>query len=193
MDQESSDTLVKDVILQMIKGFNGTIDFLQEEFSKLQVGRAHPGLVDYINIEVYGAMQSIKSIASITIPEPKQIMIQPWDKNLLGPIEKVIRSSDLGLNPINDGVSLRLVLPELTEERRRDLVKVVNKLTEESRIRIRQYRHNAFNKLKQFQKDKLISEDKLKWEEGNIKKELDKVNLKLDEISKKKQESIMKV
>lgn len=193
MDQAQAEQKIIELKKHFVQELESAITHLADEFSRLQVGRAHSGLVESINVEAYGSVQPLKNIASVNIPDPKQILISPWDKSVLNHIEKAIRTSDLGLNPINDGAGIRLVLPELTEERRRDLGKIVHKLAEESKIRIRQARHDIHNKIKQMEKDKLISEDKLRWEEDELKKSIDEYNKKIDEASKKKEEAIMTV
>jgi ribosome recycling factor len=193
MDQAAIDQQVNGIKNEFNQVVSSTIEFLSDEYSKLQVGRAHPGIVEMLNIEAYGATQPLKNCASITIPDPKQIMIQPWDRSILGNIEKAIRGSDLNINPVNDGVVIRLILPELNEERRKELVKVVYKLAEEAKIRIRQGRHNAYNILKQMSKDKHISEDKLDWEERNIQKKVEESNNQIEEAAGRKEESVMKV
>jgi len=193
MDQEAIDKAVKELRNHLNVELNTSIDHLSDEYSKLQVGRAHAGLVEGILVDAYGDTQPLKNVAGISIPDPKQIMIQPWDKSLMGIIEKAIRTSGLDLNPINDGVGIRIVLPELTEERRKDLVKVVHKIAEESKIRVRKSRQHIHNKMKQMEKEKEISKDKLEWEEGDIQKKIDEFNHKIDEAAKKKEKMILTI
>lgn len=165
------------------------VNFLQGEYARLQTGRASASLVEHLNVEAYGSMQPLKNLANISVPEARQIVIQPWDKGVMAAIEKAINTSNLGLNPLNDGLLIRLTIPQLTEERRKEMVKLVGKLAEEARISVRNVRQDAFKKIK---KDE-VGEDEAKRLEAGIQGQVEKANERIDEIAKKKEEDVMKV
>lgn len=175
------------------QNFTGVLSHFKAELSKLQTGRATPALVEDLLIEVYGVSQPIKAAASISIPEATSIMISPWDKNNLNAIAKAIQNSALGLNPVNDGICIRLNLPPLTEERRKELAKVVQKIAEEAKIAVRNVRHELMKEVEQQEKDKLISEDELAGEEKKIQTAVDKANAEVEEIADKKAKDIMTI
>ena len=181
------------ILQETIQKFQAALDYLHSEYVKIQTGRANASLVENIMVENYGTMMPLKGLANISIPESKQIVIQPWNRDQLPEIEKVIRDSDLGLNPINDGVVIRLVLPPLTEERRSELVKLVHKYAEDARISIRNSRHDAINHLKNLEKEKQISEDELKINEKEIQEKVDEFNKKVEEDAKRKEGDVMTV
>lgn len=170
-----------------------SIDHLHEEFGKLQTGRASAALVEGVMVESFGTNMPLKGLASISIPESNQIAIQPWDRGQLPAIEKAIRNANLGLNPQNDGILIRLIIPPLTEERRRDLVKTVHRLAEEARISIRNARQDAHTLVKNLKKDKEISEDDATRLEKQIQEVVDQFNEQVDKAAKKKEEDVMKV
>jgi len=169
------------------------LDHLYQGFAKIQTGRANTALVEDVMVDSYGAKMPLRAVASISIPEPKQIAIQPYSRDQLTNIEKAILEADLGLNPQNDGNFIRLNLPPLTEERRRDLVKVVHKTAEEARISVRNARHDAIRRLKELEKDKEISEDDLRGEEKNVQEKVDAFNEKIEAAAKKKEQDVMTV
>ena len=173
--------------------FVKTLEHLGVEFNKLQVGRASSGMVDTLMVESYGVMQPIKNVASVSIPDARTVQIQPWDKSMLSAIEKAIRDSDLNLNPTNNGLAIILNIPPLTEERRRDLVKVVGRMAEESRIAVRNLRHEAMSSFKKMEHDEEMSEDERKGAENALQSEVDAINKQIDELVKKKEESIMTI
>lgn len=162
--------------------------FLQGEFAKLQTGRANAALVEHIDVDAYDQRMQMKAVASISIQDARTIVIQPWDKSVLGNIERAIQQSNIGVNPVNDGVLIRINLPPMTEERREQLKKIVHKLCEEARISIRQHRQKAQDEIKQ-DKDDDVKETALEW----LQKEVDKANEKIEEARKKKEEEVMKV
>ena len=170
-----------------------SLDHLHQEFAKIQTGRANAALVEGIMVDSYGAKVPLRGVATITIPEPTQIAIQPFSKDQLVNVEKAVREADLGINPQNDGNYIRLNIPPLTEERRRDLVKLVNKIAENSRISIRNARHEALGSFKKMEKEKQISEDELKSREKIVQDKVDKFNEKIEESTKKKESDIMTV
>ncbi|MEK7672938.1 MAG: ribosome recycling factor [Patescibacteria group bacterium] len=173
--------------------FDKNVQHLQVEFSRLQVGRASSILVEDIPVEVYGATQTVKSIASISIPEARSLVIQPWDRNLLGAIEKAIVGTGTGLNPVNDGILIRINIPALTEERRLDLNKKVKKIAEEARITLRNIRQDAHNSLKQLKADSEITEDEWKGADKKLQVKVDEFNSKIEELSKAKEVEVMTV
>ena len=172
--------------------FKKTLDHMKTEFARLQIGRASPMLVEHIVVEAYGITQPLKSVASITTPDPKTIQIQPWDKGLLSAVEKAIQISGLNLPPVNDGVVIRINIPPLTEERRRELAKVVGKIAEEAKIAIRSVRQQMNTKFKDMEKAGQISEDELKIAEKKLQEKVDGYNKQIDDLAKQKEEDIMK-
>jgi ribosome recycling factor len=176
-----------------IQEFDKTIAHLNDEYSRLQVGRANASLVEHIMVDSYGSLQPLKNLANISVPEAMTLQIQPWDKGMMAPIEKAIQQSDLGLNPINNGAAILLNVPALTEERRKDLVKIVGKFAEEARISIRNARQTAHSKFKSLASDKTISEDDAKGAEKKLQDKVDASNVKVAELAKAKEEGIMTV
>ena len=169
------------------------IEVLRREYGSLRAGRATTGLLDKVVVEYYGAQSPINQVANVAVPEPRTIVIQPWDKKMLPVIEKAILNSDLGLTPSNDGAIIRLVLPQLTQQRRQELVKVVHKEAEESRVAIRNLRRDANDALKKFEKDKLASEDEVKKAQDEIQKLTDKYIKEVDHIMASKEKEVMEV
>lgn len=184
---------VQNVIEEAQQSFHKTIDHLQEEFRRLQFGRASTNLVENIQVEAYSTRQPLKTLAGIGVLDSRTIQIQPWDITLLAPIEKAIRISELGLNPVNDGKLIRIPIPALTEERRRDLTKLLHSNAEDARISIRSARHDAHSHLKQLEEKHEISEDDLHRAEKHLQEKVDVVNKEIDLIVKKKEEDIMTV
>lgn len=175
------------------KEFEGALTHLKEEFSRLQIGRASAALVDAIQVEAYGTKQPLKAMANISIPDPKTIQIQPWDKSQLGPIEKAIQNSDLNISPVNDGVAVRLNMPQLTEERRTELTKVVSRLAEEARISVRHPRQKVLDKAKELQKSSEITEDQLHSFEKQLQEKVEGTNKQIEELAKTKEKDVMTV
>lgn len=185
--------MYNDIIGKKKIDFENSIEHFKEELSKLRTGRANAGLVENLLVEYYGSRTPLKQIASINIPEPRTIAIQPWDKGAMLPIESAIRESDLGLNPNNDGIIIRINLPMLTEERRRDLVKVLNQKAEETRISIRAIREEVWKDIQKAEDDGGMSEDdKFKGKE-KLQEVVDEFNKKIEEIRIKKETEIMTV
>ncbi|MBO7700343.1 MAG: ribosome recycling factor [Eubacteriaceae bacterium] len=170
-----------------------TIESFRSDLETLKAGRANPHMLDKIMVDYYGSPTPIAQIAGIASPEPRVLTISPWDASALKSIEKAILASDLGLNPSNDGKMIRLIIPTLTEERRKDLLKLVNKNGEECRVALRNIRRNLIEDLKKQEKAKEITEDDVKDGEKEIQKVLDDFIKKTDEIIKKKEEEIMTV
>lgn len=172
---------------------NKTIENLQEKFSEVRAGRANPAILNKVQIEYYGTPTPINQVASVSVPEARLIVIQPWDKSLLSQIEKAINVADIGINPMNDGQVIRLAFPELTEDRRKELSKDIKKMSEESKVAIRNIRRDMMEEVKKQLKDSEISEDEERAKEENIQKITDKFIGKIDEITDKKINEIMSV
>lgn len=170
-----------------------TVASLIENYQTIRAGRANTSLVDGLNVESYGQMMPLNQIASISAPEARLLTIQPWDANLIPNIEKAILKSDLGINPSNDGKVIRLVIPQLTEERRRDLVKVVGKYAEEGKISVRNIRRDAMEEIKKAEKDNEITEDDRKSYEDDIQELTDKYVKEIDKSVKVKEAELMEI
>jgi ribosome recycling factor len=171
----------------------GAIDALKKEFGAIRTGRATLALLDGIMIDYYGTPTPIQQLASLSIPEAKQIAIQPWEQKIIPDIEKAIMKSDLGLTPANDGKLIRINIPALTEERRKQIVKIVKKRAEEAKIAVRNIRRDSNEDLKKLEKEKHISEDDVKRSHDEIQKLTDSYTAKIDEILKHKEQEIMEV
>lgn len=169
------------------------IDHLKDEFSKLQVGRATPALVEDVKVDAYGSLQPLKAVASVSVPDAKTIQIQPWDRSLLGAIEKGIQIANIGLTPNNDGIYIRINIPPLTEERRKDLVKVVSRYAEDAKIAIRNTRQDTNNSFNAMKKNSEMTEDELHAGMKVIQDHVDRSNREIEEMSKKKEQDIMTV
>ena len=169
------------------------IEALQKELSQIRTGRATTTLLDGIKVECYGQQMPLNQVASISVPEVRLLVIQPWDKTIIGTIEKAILKSDLGLNPVNDGHFIRLPIPTLTEERRKELVKLVRKFGEEYKVSLRNIRRELNDKLKKLEKDKVIREDELYRLQDESQKITDESIKKVDELVEKKEQEIMQV
>jgi len=185
--------VIKDILNSAETRMRGAIQVLHDDLATIRTGRASPGLVERMQVEYYGTPTSLMQLASISVPEPRTLTIKPFDPSTLKVIEKTIQASDLGLNPNNDGKVIHLNLPPLTEDRRRDLVKHVHHRLEESRIAIRNIRRDIHNGLRDFEKEKLISEDELKRGEEDLQKLTDRFIEEIAEQGKKKEAEIMEV
>ena len=169
------------------------IEVLKTEFTAIRTGRANAGLLDNVRVMSYGNPAPLNQVASISVPEARLIVISPWDKGLMGEIEKAILKSDLGLTPANDGKVIRLPIPTLTEERRRELAKVVKKMAEDSKVAVRNIRREANDEVKKLEKDHKISEDDSKKAHDDTQKVTDKYIALIDEVLQKKEKEIMEV
>ncbi len=169
------------------------ISVLQENLGAVRAGRANPAILNKISVEYYGTLTPLTQVASVSIPEARTLVIQPWDANLLKEIEKEISKSDIGITPNNDGKVIRLSFPELTEERRKEIVKTVKKMGEDSKVTIRSIRRDAIDFAKNLKKNNEISEDELKGEEDNVQKITDKFVDEIDKIIASKEKEIMQV
>lgn len=185
--------MIKEVIKEAESRMNGAIQALEEDISGIRTGRASPALVEKLQVEYYGAPTPLMQLATISVPEPRVLMIRPFDPSTMKSIERGILASDLGLTPNNDGKAIRLNLPPLNEERRRDLGKVVNNRLEEARIAVRNVRRDSIKDLKDFEHEKLISEDEQKTGEEQLQKLTDRLVQQIDQIGERKQKEIMEV
>lgn len=170
-----------------------SIEASQHEFSTLRTGRANPSMLDGIVVDAYGSQMPINQLAQVHVPEPRQLVITPYDRNMVGTIERAIKMSDLNINPINDGAGIRLNLPVLTEERRKDMVKLLNKKAEEGRVAIRNVRREANDHIKQIEKKGEASEDDAKRAQEKLQKLTDKYIVDLDQLQKAKEAELLEV
>ncbi|MBX4191443.1 MAG: ribosome recycling factor [Candidatus Doudnabacteria bacterium] len=173
--------------------FAKVIEHFHSELSTLRTGRANASLVENLNVEYYGSSAPLLTIAQITVPEPRQIAIQPYDKNALKDIEKAVQQSNLGINPVNDGVYIRLTIPQMTEERRKDLVKIVGQMTEKARVGIRNLREEVWKEIQKMEKDGKISEDDLRAGKDELQKVVDKFNDEIKKVSETKEKEVMTI
>lgn len=172
---------------------NKTISVLQENFSEIRAGRANPAILNKIKVDYYGVPTPISQVAGISVPEARLIVIQPWDISILKELEKAILASDIGITPNNDGKVLRLAFPELNEERRKEIVKEIKKIAEESKVSIRSIRREGLDNVKKEQKDGNITEDDLKNAETQIQKLTDNKIEKIDEVLANKEKEVMSI
>ena len=185
--------MIKDILNSAETRMRGAIQVLHDDLAAIRTGRASPGLVEKLPIEYYGTPTPLMQLASISVPEPRTLTIKPFDPSTLKVIERAIQSSDLGLNPNNDGKVIHLNLPPLNEERRRDLVKHVHHRLEEARIAVRNIRRDSHNDMRDFEKEKLITEDDLERGEEDLQKLTDRFVEEIAEHGKKKEAEIMEV
>lgn len=183
--------MTSDVLGKAKEKMEKAVEVFGEEMAKLRTGRASPSLVEHIKVDYYGVPTPLNQLATISVPEARMLTIQPWDKSSFSNIEKAIEKSDIGLNPSSDGKVIRLVVPELSEERRKELVRTVRQREEDGRISIRNVRREALGKLRQMQKDKEISEDEEKRAEQDLQKLTDSYIEKINLIGKDKEREVM--
>lgn len=169
------------------------IDHLFDELANIRAGRANPAILNKVMVDYYGAMTPINQVGTISVPEARQILITPWDKSLLSHVEKAIQKAELGINPINDGNSIRLTFPELNEQRRKELAKDARTLGEDSKVAIRNVRRQAMDEIKTSQKNGEITEDELKSNEEKIQKLTDKYVDNVDNMISSKEKEIMEI
>ncbi len=184
---------MSDVLLEMSEKMEKSVDAFRVELSKIRTGRASISILDGINVDAYGSAMPLNQVGTLTIPESRMIVIQPWDPQMLPAIEKAILKSGIGLNPVNDGKIIRLNIPMLTEERRKELVKIVKKNAEDFRVAIRNARREAIETLKKQKKDKEISEDDLFKYQDDAQAETDAYIKKIDEATALKENEVMEV
>lgn len=185
--------MVQDALNETNERMKGAIKALEEDLGGIRTGRASPALVEKMPVEYYGTPTPLRQLASISIPEPRTITIRPFDRSSLKNIERAILASDLGLTPNNDGQNIHLNLPQLTEERRRDLVKVVARRLEEAKVAIRNVRRDIIRDLREFEEEKMISEDEMRRGEDEVQKLTDKYIEEIDEIGARKEKEILEI
>ena len=185
--------MIKDIKKKAEEKMNKTISVLKSDFSTMKAGRANPTMLDRIQVEYYGSMCPLSQVASVSAPEPRMLLITPWEKTLLKDIERAILKSDLGINPSNDGAVIRLLVPELTEETRKNLVKNIKKTGEDAKVAIRSIRRDANDKVKALKKDGDLSEDELKKAEDDIQKVTDTYIKQIDTLTVAKEKEIMSI
>lgn len=184
---------MKEVLTHAEEKMTKTVHVLQEEFSEIRAGRANPNVLDKISVDYYGAPTPINQLAAVSVSEARVLVIQPWDASTCHLIEKAIQKSDLGINPQCDGKTLRLIFPQLTEERRKEIAKDISKMSEQAKVAVRSIRRDAIDKLKKMKKDSVITEDDLKDAEKDTQTLTDKFCKEIDTMSAKKEKEIMEI
>ncbi len=185
--------MLNDVYQEAKTRMKGALKALEDDLAGIRTGRATPALVERIPVEYYGALTPLQQLASISVPEPRSLLIRPFDRSTLKAIEKAILASDLGVTPNNDGKNIRLNLPPLTEERRRELGRLVNHRVEEARVAIRNVRRDLIKDLREFEHEKMISEDDRKRGEAELQKLTDEYIKEVERIGERKQDEIMEI
>jgi ribosome recycling factor len=185
--------VVEDVLTEAENKMNKTLEVLKRELASIRTGRASPALVERLQVEYYGVPTPLNQVATISAPEPRLLVIQPWEKGMIGTIEKAILKSDLGITPTNDGRVIRLAIPQPSQERRKELVKVARKKVEEEKVAIRNCRRDAVDALKELEKEKLISEDELKRAQEKLQKITDRHIEEAERIGASKEQEILEV
>ncbi len=185
--------MITDLLHETEGRMNKAIEALEDEFRGLRTGRAAPALIERVLVDYYGTPTVLKQLAVISAPEPQMLLVRPYDPGSIGNIEKAILQADLGLNPSNDGRVVRVPIPRLTEERRREMVKVLRRRLEEARVALRNIRRDALNDLREFEDEKLISEDELKRGQEDLQKLTDQLIKQVDEIGERKEQELMEI
>lgn len=185
--------MIRELLEELRERMSKSVEVLQDDLLSIRTGRASPALVERLPVEYYGTMTPLNQMASIAAPEPRLLVIRPWDPAALSDIERAILRSDLGLTPMNDGKLIRLNIPRLTEERRRELVKVVSRRVEEGRIAVRNLRRDALQDLREFEQEKMISEDEYFRGKDDIQELTDEFIGEINEIGKRKEEEVMEI
>ncbi len=185
--------MVKEALIEAEEKMKGAITALENDLGTIRTGRASPALVERLPVEYYGTPTPLQQLATISAPEPRLLTVKPFDPASIKDIERAIQSSELGLTPTNDGKLIRLAIPALTEERRKDLIKVVHHRLEDARVAVRNVRRAAHDDLREFEKEKMISEDDLKRGETELQKLTDKYVEKVDELGKRKEAEIKEI
>ena len=182
---------IAEVLQQARQHMAKSVEHLQQQLARLRTGRATPALIEHIRVDYYGVPTPISQVGNISVPEPRMLVIQPWDRSLLGAIEKAILQSDLGVTPSNDGSVIRIVMPPLSEERRRELVKVCRKYAEEARIALRNLRREYMERLRQVEKEEHLSEDERRRGEQELQKIMDSFTEEIERILERKEREIL--
>jgi ribosome recycling factor len=184
---------VKEILAESDQRMKKSIESLKKEFMRIRTGRASAALLDGITVDYYGSPMPVNQVAALSVPDARMIMIQPWEKNMIGPIEKSIQASDLGLNPQSDGNVIRLPIPQLSEERRKDLFKLCKKTAEDNKVAVRNIRRDGNEKLKESEKAKKITQDALKKGQDEIQKLTDKYIKLVDDMLAIKEKEILEL
>ncbi|MCG9967779.1 ribosome recycling factor [Pelotomaculum terephthalicicum JT] len=185
--------MAKEIVSESESSMKKTVEVVKKEFASLRAGRATPALLDKVMVNYYGTPTPINQLANISVPEARLLVIQPWDKNSLPEIERSIMKSDLGIPPTSDGTVIRLAIPQLTQERRADLMKVIKKKAEEGRVAVRNIRRDTNEQLKAAQKEGKLSEDELKRRQDEVQKITDRFVKEIDQLLSTKEQEIMQV
>ncbi len=185
--------MIKDALKETEDRMKASVLSLEEELAGIRTGRANPALVERLSVEYYGTPTPLRQLATFSVPEPRQILIKPFDPAAIKDIERAIQTSDLGLNPSNDGKAIRLILPPLTQDRRQELVRMVQTRVEEGRIAVRNIRRDTIKDMREFEEEKLISEDDLKRGEDDVQKLTDEYIEKMNSIGEEKESEILEV
>jgi len=185
--------MVDEVIEEMSGNMGKVVSHLHKEYDRVRTGRASLSLLDSIRVNYYGTQTPLNQVATLAIPEARLITIQPWDKGMLGEIEKAIQKSELGLTPMNDGKVIRIAIPSLTEERRKELVKLVRKMAEEHKVELRNHRRDTIEMVRDLKKDKEITEDDLFRYQDEIQKIIDEFVEKIDALAAEKEKEVLEV
>lgn len=185
--------MIDDVYQNTERKMHRAVEVLQHDLGAVRTGRASPALLEKVQVDAYGAAMPLTGLATITVPEPRMLVIQPWDKKMLPAIEKAIQKSDLGLTPNSDGSVVRLSLPALNEERRRDLVKQVHKRVEEARVAVRNCRRDAVDDLRKAEREQHIPEDQVKRAQDRLQKLTDESIRQVDEVGRRKEGEVMEI
>jgi len=185
--------MYQEIIQEKKEAFEKTVEHFKEELGQLRTGRASTSLVENLMVDYYGTKSPLKQVASISIPEPRQIVVSPWDKGTLVNIEAAVRESQLNLNPVNDGQVLRITIPPLNEERRKELVKILNQKAEDARVAVRRIREELWDKMQEMEKKGEMSEDDKFSGKDSLQEKIDEYNKKIEEVRAKKEEEIMTV
>lgn len=185
--------MIKDVFIVAEDKMKKAIEAHERELATIRTGRASPALVEHLRVDYYGVPTPLNQVATVSVPEARQLLIQPWDRQTLGGIEKTILKSDLGLTPTNDGAVIRLSFPQLTQERRQDLIKVVRKKVEEGRVALRNIRREAHEEIRSMEKRKEISEDEEKRGEEQLQKLVDSHIFQMEQVGKSKEAELLEI
>lgn len=182
-----------DIIDNRKSEFSEAVEHFKHELSTLRTGRASASLVEHIQVEFYGVMSPLLTIAQISVPEPRQVAIQPYDKNALKDIEKAIQQSNLGINPVNDGTAVRINIPAMTEERRKEIAKIVGQMAEKARVTVRNIREDIWKEIQKMEKEGTISEDDKISGKDELQGVVDKVNTEIKQLAETKEQEVMTI
>jgi ribosome recycling factor len=185
--------MIEETLTDAEQRMGKAVDALRRELATIRTGRAQPALVEHLRVDYYGTPTPLNQLATISAPEARLLTIQPWDRSSLGAIERAIQMSDLGLNPTNDGNIIRLVIPQLTEERRKELVKVVHRRVEEGRVAVRNIRRDCLEELRRLQRDKEVSEDDERRAEERLQKLTDRFAADAEKVGQEKEQDLLEV